>query len=385
LGNVVFFKLLRLALKFRNFSYNGDFYEQVFGLAMGNPLSPVISNIFMECMERYLLKDLINDITWFLYVDDTFVIMDSETDIQEFLDTINSYVDSIKFTCEEERGGQLAFLDVLILRDNLNGFKTKVYRKPTHVDNYLHAFSDAEMTVKIGVIAGMFLRAYRICSPEFLDEEIKYIREVFNKLGYSEFMINKGLFRGRKTFFCGEKSEPINNKFENVLVIPRCEVRDLNLIPSDVKVIFKKGVCIGDLVRSKNNTSRIESTGIYAIPCNGCEGVYIGETDDMSRRMREHNSAIKDKDIFSSLFVHEQKSLGHSVEVDKGEIFVKINHVVNRKNIESFVIASSNNFNLKSGSERLDLVDLNFIKYSDLCRSGLCELDKLKERWKIGV
>jgi hypothetical protein len=33
------------------FSFNGQFYEQTNGVAMGSPLSPVIANYFMEYFE----------------------------------------------------------------------------------------------------------------------------------------------------------------------------------------------------------------------------------------------------------------------------------------------------------------------------------------------
>ena len=38
-GNIVFFKLLRLAISQNSFTFNGSFYKQIFGLGMGNPLS----------------------------------------------------------------------------------------------------------------------------------------------------------------------------------------------------------------------------------------------------------------------------------------------------------------------------------------------------------
>jgi hypothetical protein len=38
------------------FSFNGQFYEQIDGVAMGSPLSPVIANFYMEHFEERALK-----------------------------------------------------------------------------------------------------------------------------------------------------------------------------------------------------------------------------------------------------------------------------------------------------------------------------------------
>ena len=44
--------LLRLCLTTTYFAWNGKMYEQTEGGAMGNPLSPVVANIFMEHLEE---------------------------------------------------------------------------------------------------------------------------------------------------------------------------------------------------------------------------------------------------------------------------------------------------------------------------------------------
>ncbi|CAF2138891.1 unnamed protein product, partial [Rotaria magnacalcarata] len=55
LGRDIFMKLLRLALSQSAFSFNEKFYVQLNGLSMGNPLSPVMANLFMENVEKNLL------------------------------------------------------------------------------------------------------------------------------------------------------------------------------------------------------------------------------------------------------------------------------------------------------------------------------------------
>ena len=57
------------------FCFNGQFYEQTDGVAMGSPLSPVIANFFMEDFEKRAIEQAThNPVCWFRYTDDTFVI-----------------------------------------------------------------------------------------------------------------------------------------------------------------------------------------------------------------------------------------------------------------------------------------------------------------------
>jgi hypothetical protein len=53
------------------FSFAGQFYKQVDGMAMGSPLSPVIANFYMEDFEEMPLDQASQKpLYWFQYVDD---------------------------------------------------------------------------------------------------------------------------------------------------------------------------------------------------------------------------------------------------------------------------------------------------------------------------
>ena len=88
--------------------------------------------------------------------------------------SLNNLAPSIKFTVEVEHDGTIPFLDCVIHRHD-NGFKYSIYRKPTNVTSYVHYYSSHPDQVKRSVFSSMFLRAFRICSPEFFDDEIKLI------------------------------------------------------------------------------------------------------------------------------------------------------------------------------------------------------------------
>nr|VZI35034.1 unnamed protein product [Spirometra erinaceieuropaei] len=54
---------------------------------------------------------------WCRYADDTFVVIERDQALQ-FKEQLNAVLLDIKFTTEEEKNNQLAFLDVLFCRNS---------------------------------------------------------------------------------------------------------------------------------------------------------------------------------------------------------------------------------------------------------------------------
>ena len=95
--------LLEFCLKHTYFSFQGQFYEQVEGAAMGSPVSPIVANLYMEYLEQKALSTAPNPPKfWGRYVDDTFVIH-KEANKQSFLQHINSVDPAIRFTVEDNK------------------------------------------------------------------------------------------------------------------------------------------------------------------------------------------------------------------------------------------------------------------------------------------
>ncbi|GJQ67890.1 hypothetical protein Trydic_g16650 [Trypoxylus dichotomus] len=67
--------LARLCLTSTYFLWNGVFYEQASGAAMGSPLSPVVANIFMEAFEHEAIESSrMRPKCRYIYADDTFAV-----------------------------------------------------------------------------------------------------------------------------------------------------------------------------------------------------------------------------------------------------------------------------------------------------------------------
>ena len=82
--------LLEFCLKSTYFSFQGRFYQQLEGTAMGSPISPIIANLFMEDLETRALNTSQHPPSlWKRYVDDTLTIIKKDHK-DTFLDHINS-------------------------------------------------------------------------------------------------------------------------------------------------------------------------------------------------------------------------------------------------------------------------------------------------------
>lgn len=94
-----------------NFSFNGEFYEQIFGNLMGSPLSPILADIVMEDLETQCLEQLdFSSSLYFRYVDDILMIIPKDK-IDAILHIFNNYHDRLKFTHEVEIDNRINFLN----------------------------------------------------------------------------------------------------------------------------------------------------------------------------------------------------------------------------------------------------------------------------------
>ena len=164
--------LAELCLRSTYFQFQDRFFEQVEGTAMGSPLSPVIANLFMEALESKALElSPLRPKMWIRYVDDTFVLWPhSEEELDNFHDLLNSITPSIQFTCEKEKDKTLPFLDVSLKRED-DSISTRVHRKATHTDRYLHFSSHHHPRILTGVVQCLKRRAEMICEEQTIGNE----------------------------------------------------------------------------------------------------------------------------------------------------------------------------------------------------------------------
>ena len=158
-----------------------QYTKRQMALQMGSLLGPVLTNIFMTDLESTLLPKLAADMTpWKRYVDNTFATIDPNY-INLTLQTLNSFHPSITLTSELEKEKQLPFLGLLLLHKDL-ALDTKVFRKQTNNDIYIHWDSYSPRSRKIGTLQSMILRVFKICSNlRYRQKELNHITSTFTK------------------------------------------------------------------------------------------------------------------------------------------------------------------------------------------------------------
>ena len=84
-------KLFLFATSQTQFIFNGKFYNQIDGVAMGSPLAPVLANIFMDFYESKWLNEYnLNKPKFYLrYVDDILAALDKEQDSLNYFNFLN--------------------------------------------------------------------------------------------------------------------------------------------------------------------------------------------------------------------------------------------------------------------------------------------------------
>ena len=155
-------ELLELCLRSTYFSYNGEFYEQSEGAAMGSPVSAVVANLYMEFFEEVALRSApVRPRLWKRYVDDTCCIVKKGT-AEVLLEHLNKIRPSIQFTLELEKDGTLPFLDTHLRRKGDGTLDVTVYRKLTHTDRYLNFRSHHPTHVRRGLVRCLYDRARKV-------------------------------------------------------------------------------------------------------------------------------------------------------------------------------------------------------------------------------
>ena len=233
---------------------------------------------------------------WVWYVDDSTSKCIDEEHVDEVLNHINKIEEgTIEFTYEKEENGTLPVLDmeqVINKKDEKLDFK--VHYKKTHTNINIKKKSNHPEYVKAAVIKGFAERARRICSEEYLNDELENIKNVFVANGYTrdevsrymevkerrnkndEEKIYKGCISIPYIKGFSEKYRRIMNKYE-------------------YRVTFKSGRKVKQVKENALKPIGMKQRGVvYEIPCLCGKAVYKGETFRKGEeRMYEHKQKIR--------------------------------------------------------------------------------------------
>ena len=135
-----FIDVIKFILTHNHFQFNNIFYTQIFGFAMGNPISPILADIVMHDLENLALSKLcFESVFYFRYVDDIFLCVPSNM-IEYTNNIFNMHSEHLQVTLERSRENRISFLDTEVIV-NSNCIKTNWYRKPTFSGRLLNFHS----------------------------------------------------------------------------------------------------------------------------------------------------------------------------------------------------------------------------------------------------
>ena len=319
-------KLFHFATSQTHFLFNGEYYDQVDGVAMGSPLGPVLANLFMGFHERKWLSEYQGPPVKFYkrYVDDIFCIFDHKDHAYQFLNYLNEQHACIKFTIEEEENSKLPFLDVLVNKLETGHFHTTTYRKPTNTGLLTNFLSFCSHSYKIGLIKTLVDRAHKINSDgPTLSIDLKFISKVLQRNMYPLNLI-------RKVMSDFKPSQPVvdNGSDSTNPTEKRCDKRYFKLPfvgafsslankklaglvnkycidEIDARFIFET-FKIGCYFSCKDSVPKsLISHVVYHFSCAGCGVCYVGETTrHFEQRVKEHLST----DTSSAVFKHLEEN-----------------------------------------------------------------------------
>ena len=340
--------LLRFCLNNSYFSFQGRFYQQTEGAAVGSPISPIVANPFMEDLEVQAIKTSPTPpALWKRYVDDTFTIIKKE-DRNSFLQHLNSIHPNIKFTCEEVRDdGSMPFLDILITPEEDGSLSTSVFRKPTHTDLYLQWDSHHTISSKYSVAGTLYHRAKTVCSnPQLLQKEGDHLCKVLKKCQYPTWVINMAKVKSQSPTRSANRNnnnQTGQNKPNNkniYMVVPYqqglSERIKITYKKYGVQVHFKGGQTTKGLLMAHKDKDPItnKSGVIYRYKCSEdeCEEEYIGESArTIAEKFKEHQKSP------SPIHDHCNTS-GHKVIINKFSIIGRDDQNITRAIKEALFI-----------------------------------------------
>ncbi|XP_074611047.1 uncharacterized protein LOC141865614 [Acropora palmata] len=186
-----------LVLKSNNFEFNGNHYLQKRGTAIGMRLAPSYTNIFMDRLERRLIRNAeVKPRIWWQYIDDI-VWTEGEEKLQKFIDYLNSAHETIKFSYKWLKH-EIDFMDVKVL--NKSGMlETDVYIKPTDSHQYLHSSSSHPGACKRSIPFAQVMRLHRICSKyAYFEKRVGELVRFSMKRGYRKAYVEGQIDKVRR-------------------------------------------------------------------------------------------------------------------------------------------------------------------------------------------
>ncbi|CAF1092235.1 unnamed protein product [Rotaria sordida] len=182
-------RLSQFVMQNNYFSYDGQYYHQIRGGAMGSPLTLTIANCYMFFYERDIVKQIEDSGGLCLrYIDNIFIAINWPVrHLLKQVESWNHFDENINLS--ENIGSLADFLDLHMENQDGHLFTT-IYHKPSYEPYYLPFNSIHPLHMKKNIVFTMLLRVIRYCSTfqAYLDEREKLRMALMVKKYPNEFI-----------------------------------------------------------------------------------------------------------------------------------------------------------------------------------------------------
>lgn len=359
-------RLVKLCMNRNEFVFRGKYYKQKTGTAMGNSLSGVIANFFMNKFENEMKLNPLFPRVWTRYVDDIYAVVNKRkiTKILEMLN--NSKYPSIRFTHENENENQeLPFLDLMIGRGENGKLTYSIYRKPTSTKRSITCDSYHHYSHKMANFHHMIHRLLTTpLSEEAHNTELNTIYEIARINGYDRNTVTRILNKHKRKQYLHrmsslfEQNDQLEKSEEEE--IQRFSIAFNSDVFHELQSIFRRNNT--DLVPSNRNNlknhicsvkdkiSKYSKSGVYQIKCLDCDHKYIGQTwREIGIRYDEHMRHYRYRRLNESAV--SKHLIENSHQTDYSQLSL-IKHVQRKSTLdawESLMIHKQRNGNLMNG------------------------------------
>ena len=209
---------MEFILKNNYFQFDDSFYHQLFGTAMGTIVAPSYACLVIGFLEQVKLFPVIlpqyftltqcNTIKKFLkrYMDDGFIPLPLQIDINTFMVCLNSMHKDIIFTKEEalnhtyygKKAKILNFLDVSVILTEDNIIETDIFYKSTNSHDYLNYNSHHPDHTKKNIPFTLAKRIICFVSNNtHMEKRLNELEDFLTKCNYPKNVITDGIFKAK--------------------------------------------------------------------------------------------------------------------------------------------------------------------------------------------
>ena len=279
---------------------------------------------------------------------------ENSANLHSITDKLNNVEPSLKFTYELEYNYTLPFLDILLIR-NINKLELKVYHKPTCENDHIHFYSHHNNNSKRGIIIGFYLRALRICSSKYLNDEFIHIENSFLNLQYpksfKKFSTVLIIHNKNKSQINAYSISDKTSSSHRYITLPNNSSYNIasNLNKLYIKTTSLHSKTIRELVHSSPQRNIFSDASVYCIPCKDCKLKYIGETSrNLHVRLKEHKRDIRIGNSNNALFLHISQH-NHNFDFNSAKMLTYIHDKNLRRIFEAAAFSFLNSLNTRPG------------------------------------